>query len=145
MYWSLDEMGITFSTPSGRVSVSLKNNNGGQCYGAIYLNGPQQAVCANTEKIGQLVCGELGCGEFMFKSDVSLSLNWKSMSCPRHAESLWHCQEEEKACEKKAIICSGTDLLVCHSTPWGLLICTSILGVDTACVWMSMEDQQRHV
>lgn len=119
------KMGITFSSltifithfPSEKITISLKDNGKeSKCYGLIHLTqqGKQaQPVCeANDQKIGAIVCRELDCGEFMFSTQISYpSPAGMTMSCPDHAESLWHCQRDKDnpRCQMKTIICSGND------------------------------------
>lgn len=102
---------------SEKITISLKDNGKeSKCYGLIHLTqqGKQaQPVCEanNNNKIAAMVCRELDCGEFMFSTTISYpSPARMTMSCPDHAESLWHCQQDQNKprCQMKSIICSGS-------------------------------------
>ncbi|XP_073723496.1 scavenger receptor cysteine-rich type 1 protein M160 [Misgurnus anguillicaudatus] len=113
----------THLTCSGNVSLSKLTG----CFGSVYVNvnGAEHGVCFNdfkSDKLGTVVCRELGCGELKdVKPGKWITNGWLSnIECQGDEESLWHCLAIRKkiACFGTTVICSAS-MKVRLSDGWG--------------------------
>ncbi|XP_030641025.1 scavenger receptor cysteine-rich type 1 protein M130 [Chanos chanos] len=91
-----------------------------KCYGNIFVkqrNSKTLGVCFGSskekaEKLGKVVCGELGCGEVVFTGQGEITQSgWMSnVQCQGQEASMWHClakheRRRAKRCQTTNIIC----------------------------------------
>ncbi|XP_042585217.1 antigen WC1.1-like [Cyprinus carpio] len=101
-------------TCSDRVKL---HNFTSECFGdvSIDVNGTNYGVCysdQSREKMGAVVCRELGCGDIVRVKQGSSDSNGflSNVDCQGDERSLWHCLaiRKKKQCLGTKVICSGS-------------------------------------